>query len=42
MSFSRKLPSNRRQIYLSLAGAIESKLRDAYARRHHDGLVVRI
>jgi hypothetical protein len=38
MSFSRQPASNRRQVYLSLAGVIESKLRDAYAKRHRRGL----
>src|SRR5215831_14419973 len=34
MSFSHRPPSNRRQVYLSLAGSIEGQLRDAYAKRH--------
>lgn len=35
-SFKRKA-SNRRAVYLSLVGAIESGLRDAYAKRHDAG-----
>lgn len=36
-SFQHK-PSNRRAMYLNLAGSVESQLRDAYARRHAAGL----
>src|SRR5580658_491798 len=34
----RQKPSNRRAIYLHLAGSIESQLREAYAKRHDCGL----
>ena len=38
MSFSQQPPNNRRQVFLALASQIESKLRDAYAKRHAAGL----
>lgn len=38
MSFSRRAPSNRHQIYLNLSGSIDSQLRDAYAKRHDAGI----
>ena len=38
MSFSRRPPSNRHQVYLNLSGSIDSQLRDAYAKRHEAGL----
>lgn len=38
MSFSRQVVSNRRQVFLSLSSAVDSQLRDAYAKRHASGL----
>ncbi len=35
-SFRRK-PDNRRAVYLQLVGSIDSQLREAYARLHHEG-----